>query len=75
MSSIIQNILFVGKLEELALTCDYNRGVTFDLTSAFNSLTILGDFSLANHSFFNICSLMQVTANIKQNKTSKPNNN
>lgn len=44
MSSIIQNILFVGKLEELALTCDYNRGVTFDLTSAFNSLAILGDF-------------------------------
>jgi len=57
MSSIIQNILFLGKLGELALTCDYNRGVTSDLTSVFNSLAILGIFSQKICPSFKICSL------------------
>lgn len=38
MSSIIQNILFIRKLGEPALTYGYNRSVTSDLTTAFSSL-------------------------------------
>lgn len=43
-SGVILNILFVGNLGELALTYDYSRGVTSDLTTALNSLSSLETF-------------------------------
>lgn len=69
MSSIIQNTLFLGKLGELALTCDCNKAVTSDLTSAFNFLTILEIFFQKICPPFKICSLTTGNANLKKKKT------